>query len=110
VEAQHKPADSDSPVGDPAAVERALHLARLGVEPGEREPFAREFERVLASFAELRRIDVSGVAPLHTPSERVDALREDRRAPSLERDRLLANAPDARDGFFGVPKTIGGEA
>lgn len=107
---QNSASDADASANDPLAVERALRLARLGVEAAEREPFAREFERVLASFAELRSIDVTGVAPLHTPSGRVDALREDRHASSLDRESLLANAPDARDGFFGVPKTIGGDA
>ena len=115
VEQQNRPpqnsaTNADAPASDSLAVERALRLARLGVESAEREPFAREFERVLASFAELRRIDVAGVAPLHTPSARIDALREDRSAPSLDRESLLANAPDAHDGFFGVPKTLGGEA
>lgn len=91
------------------AVERALRLARLKVEGAERERFAHEFARVLASFGELALIDTSGVEPLHTPARRVDVLREDRPTPSVPREQLLATAPDARDGFFAVPKTIGGE-
>jgi aspartyl-tRNA(Asn)/glutamyl-tRNA(Gln) amidotransferase subunit C len=93
-----------------AAVERALRLARLAATPLEGQRFAAEFERVLASFSELARIDVSGVEPLATPSARCDVLREDVLRPSLEREQLLANAPQPLDGFFGVPKTIGGES
>lgn len=101
------------PASEPAdlrAVERALHLARLGASAQGGAAFAAEFARILASFSELRAIDVIGVEPMHTPSSRVDALREDLALPSLERAQLLANAPDPRDGFFGVPKTLGGDS
>lgn len=102
------PSASGSP--DAAAVERALRLARLAVTPLEGQRFAAEFERVLASFSELARIDVRGVEPLATPSPRCDVLRDDQPRASLAREDLLANAPQPLDGFFGVPKTIGGES
>jgi len=104
------PKPSASAAADAAAVERALRLARLSVTPLEGQRFAAEFERVLASFSELARIDVRGVEPLASPSPRSDVFRDDLPQPSVERERLLANAPQPLDGFFGVPKTIGGES
>lgn len=92
-----------------ADVERALRLARLKVDGAERERFTHEFARVLSAFGELRLVDTNGVEPLHTPARRADAVREDRPSPSLPREQLLASAPDAREGFFAVPKTVGGE-
>jgi aspartyl/glutamyl-tRNA(Asn/Gln) amidotransferase C subunit len=35
-------------------------------------------------------------------------LRDDAPGPSLDRERVLAAAPDAADGLFRVPKVIGG--
>mgnify|MGYP002777303345 FL=1 len=104
------PTPSASGAPDAAAVERALRLARLAATPLEGQRFAPEFERVLASFSELARIDVRGVEPLATPSARGDVLRDDLLRPSLEREQVLANAPQPVDGFFGVPKTVGGES
>ncbi len=104
--AQPTPATSPSAS---AAVDAALRLARLSAPEHEREGFARDFARVLESFALLRKLDVSGLEPLRTPSTRLDSLRDDRLAPALEREQLLANAPQVQDGFFAVPKTIGGE-
>jgi len=91
-------------------VARALRLARLSVDDASRADAAREFQGLLAAFAELRDIDVDGVEPLFSPTTRIDVVREDVVAPSLERDELLRNAPAPRGGFFGVPKTIGGDA
>ena len=38
-----------------------------------------------------------------------NVLREDRPAPCLEREKLLASAPDAREGCFWVPQGALGE-
>lgn len=98
-----------SPPPSSAVIDQALRLARLHVPEHERASFARDFARVLESFALLRELDVSGLEPLRTPSTRVDSLRDDRLEPAFERERLLEIAPQAQDGFFAVPKTIGGE-
>lgn len=104
-----EPAAPASPSPASTALDQALRLARLHVPEQERAGFARDFARVLESFALLRELDVSGLEPLRSPSTRVDSVRDDRLQPSLERDTLLAGAPRAEDGFFSVPKTIGGE-
>jgi aspartyl-tRNA(Asn)/glutamyl-tRNA(Gln) amidotransferase subunit C len=90
-------------------VERTARLARLDLDPRAAPELARQFERILAAFRGLAEVDVTGVAPLFTPLERHDVTREDRAQASLATEELLRNAPEPLEGFFGVPKTIGGE-
>ena len=91
-------------------VARAADLARLELGVARRAELAGQCARILTAFEGLAELDVEGVEPLRSPLETRDVLRDDRLRPSIERERLLANAPQAADGFFSVPKTVGGEA
>ncbi len=95
-------------------VQRTARLARLEVTPSEIERLAREFQRILQAFRTLSSAPLEQEEP---PSRAGDArLREDEPSPFPAPERLLANAPEpvpdleTGGGFFGVPKTIGGEA
>lgn len=94
----------------PETVERAAALARLALGDARRAELAQQCARILEAFRSLGELDVESVAPLTSPVERCDVLRDDRARPSLERETLLANAPQREGEFFGVPKTVGGEA
>ena len=50
-----------------------------------------------------------GAAREALPMPGVPRTREDVPLPSLDRDELLAAASESEDGFFVVPKTVGGE-
>ena len=86
------------------ALRKLAGLARLRLEDDELRRLAPEFERVLEAFGTLARAD------LGAPGEERELpahARADEPLPSLERDTLLAGAPQADEGFFVVPKTIG---
>lgn len=92
---------------------RALaQLARLSLAPEELERFAPELERILNAFEVLARHAPAApqtTATLALPRPAVARTREDVAVPCLEREALLDAASASADGFFVVPKTVGGE-
>lgn len=92
------------------AVKKCAALARLEITAEEEQRLGADFDRILAAFRGLTELDLGEVAPvLETPDAR-GVLREDERRESLSTEQLLASAPEARDGFFAVPKTVEGDS
>lgn len=89
-------------------VKRTAALARLEITDAEARALAPQFARILAQFEVLTSVDVEGVEPMTGATRLSDVTRVDEPRASLPRAATLANAPDPRDGFYGVPKTIGG--
>jgi aspartyl-tRNA(Asn)/glutamyl-tRNA(Gln) amidotransferase subunit C len=91
------------------AVANIAALANLELDPSELDLFARQLGEILAYAEQVQQIDTTGVPPTAGISTRHAADRPDDVRPSLDRDEVLANAPDAaRDaGFFRVPRVIG---
>ncbi len=105
------PAPGTPPAGaDPDTIRKTAHLARLDLTEGEVAELAPQFARILDAFRELSELDVAEVEPMTRAVEGEAPLRADEPGPCLERERLLAGAPEPIDGFFGVPRTIEGEA
>jgi aspartyl-tRNA(Asn)/glutamyl-tRNA(Gln) amidotransferase subunit C len=85
---------------------RTAALARLELTEQEALALAPQFEAILEHFEALTKLDVEDVEPTLGATTLEDVKRADEPRPSLSREAALSNAPDARDGFFGVPKTI----
>jgi aspartyl-tRNA(Asn)/glutamyl-tRNA(Gln) amidotransferase subunit C len=85
---------------------RIAALARLEFDEAGLERMAAEMTKILGYIDQLREVDVEG---LEAADAAVTPLREDEPTPSLGRDDVAKNAPAWRDGFFVVPKVIGGE-
>ncbi len=89
-------------------VKRIAELARLELTADELDLYTRQLGDILRYVEQIRALDTTGVAPtsqvLNRPVDRDDALQ-----PSLSREDLLANAPDAarEAGLFKVPRVIG---
>ena len=81
-------------------------LARIQVEPKRLPELADEFNAVLGFIEQLNEVDVDGIEPMVS----VTPMRLKRRIDGVtdgdQQDRVLANAPDAREGFFAVPKVV----
>ena len=54
----------------------------------------------------LNEVDVDGVEPMTSVTPMRLKRREDVVTDGGMQDRILANAPDAREGFFAVPKVV----
>ncbi len=90
-------------------VRRMAALARLEVGEAEARELADKFERILGHFRVLARLDVSGVDEGAGPLQPADQRRADEPRPSLPLETALAQAPARVEGFYRVPKTVGGE-
>lgn len=90
-------------------VERIARLAHLALTPDEVRLYARQLTRILEYAGQIAALDTRGVPPMthveaDSPVERPDDPR-----PSLPRDGVMENAPEAIAGLFAVPRVIGGE-
>ncbi|HEY7105864.1 MAG TPA: Asp-tRNA(Asn)/Glu-tRNA(Gln) amidotransferase subunit GatC [Acidimicrobiia bacterium] len=89
-----------------ADVEHVARLARLALDDAEIERFTRELDGILAHAREVARLDTRDVPPTAHPLSLVNVLRQDTARPGLDRDEVLAMAPDAEDGRFRVPRIL----
>jgi aspartyl/glutamyl-tRNA(Asn/Gln) amidotransferase C subunit len=72
----------------------------------ELKAYAHTLSDILAYFDKLQELDTEAVGPTAHVLPIQNVFREDRLQPSLDRDALLLNAPDAEDGCFRVPKIV----
>ena len=86
-------------------VEHVARLAHLSLTAEEKESFARELQEILSYAETIQALDTDAVEPM-SHAAAAEALREDEARPSLERERVLAAAPDAADGLFRVPRIL----
>ena len=91
---------------DRETARRVAHLARIEVAEAELAPLAAELSSILGWMEQLREVDVDGVEPMTSVTPMRLRWRDDVVTDGGERARVLANAPDARDGFFTVPKVV----
>ncbi len=88
-------------------VRHVADLARLQLTEEEVGQFVQELGRILEYVAQLQELDLSDVPPTTHVVEMRCRLRPDEPAATLSRDAALANAPDADEGQFRVPRIIG---
>ena len=91
---------------DRATVQKIAALARIDVPEAELDKLAAELSNILGWVEQLGEVDTEGVAPMASVIEMTLRRRADEVTDGGIRDDVLANAPDARDGFFAVPKVI----
>lgn len=89
-----------------ADVEHVAKLARLEITETEQEAFSRQLSAILTHVEKLKTLDTSGVEPTATVLDQTNVLREDKARAGLSVEKALANAPEAEDGYFVVPKII----
>jgi aspartyl-tRNA(Asn)/glutamyl-tRNA(Gln) amidotransferase subunit C len=91
-------------------VERVAELAHLELMPEETAAMLHDLNAILDYVAELNELDTAGIAPLAQVTELLDAaaggLRADVVLPSLNRAKVMAQAPETNGVFFKVPKVI----
>jgi aspartyl-tRNA(Asn)/glutamyl-tRNA(Gln) amidotransferase subunit C len=94
-----------------AEVRKLAELAHLALTDEECDSLTRDLERILEYAESLKELDTEGVEPtshalLERGLEGEGAVREDEPRPGLDRERLLAAAPDAGEGLFKVPRVL----
>jgi aspartyl-tRNA(Asn)/glutamyl-tRNA(Gln) amidotransferase subunit C len=89
-----------------ANVEHVARLARLALDDDEIEQFTRDLGVILDHAQQVAGLDTRDVAPTAHPLPLVNVLRPDEPHRSLDRDEVLAMAPDVQDGRFRVPRIL----
>ncbi len=96
---------------DNATVRKIASLARIAASDAEIEAMVPELNNIIGFIEQLGEVDTSAVQPMTAVIPNALRLRDDVvNADALSggniRDKILANAPAAEHGFFGVPKVI----
>lgn len=85
---------------------KVAKLARIRVEEERLPALAAELSGILGFMEQLNEVDVEGVEPMTS----VTPMRLKRRADVVndgnQQAAVLKNAPEAREGFFAVPKVV----
>lgn len=85
---------------------RVAKLARIRVPDANLPQLAEQLSGILSFMEQLNDVDVEGIEPMTS----VTPMRLKRRVDGVTdgnmQARILANAPDAREGFFAVPKVV----
>ncbi|KAA9010149.1 Asp-tRNA(Asn)/Glu-tRNA(Gln) amidotransferase subunit GatC [Histidinibacterium aquaticum] len=91
---------------DESTARKVAHLARIRVEEDELPALASEFNTILGFIEQLQEVDVDGVEPMVSVTPMRLKRREDVVTDGSQAAKVLSNAPDAREGFFAVPKVV----
>ena len=87
-------------------VEKVAKLARLELTEVEKAAFTKQLSQILTYVETLKQYDTAGVGPTATVLGQDNVFRSDEVRPCLSVEQALANAPEAGEGYFVVPKII----
>lgn len=91
---------------DQSTAAKVAKLARIKVEDDALEALASEFNNILGFIEQLNEVDVDGVEPMTSVTPQRLKRRADVVNDGDQQEKALSNAPDAREGFFAVPKVV----
>ncbi len=91
---------------DTETARKVAKLARIAVEDDALPALADDFNRILGFVEQLNEVDVDGVEPMVSVTPMRLKRREDVVTDGDQPTKVLSNAPDAREGFFAVPKVV----
>lgn len=81
-------------------------LAKLELTEEEKQQAKADMGRMLDYIDKLKELDTEGVEPLSHTFPVHNVFREDVVVNGDDRERLLSNAPEQKDGSYKVPKTV----
>jgi aspartyl-tRNA(Asn)/glutamyl-tRNA(Gln) amidotransferase subunit C len=87
-------------------VEHVAELARLDLTSAEKEQFIAQLNAILTYIEKLSELDTTAVEPTSHVIPMSNIFRHDEVRPSLDRTKVLHNAPEASHFFFKVPRII----
>lgn len=81
-------------------------LAKLELTEEERIQAKADMSRMLDYIDQLNELDTSGVEPMTHIFPVYNVFRDDTEEDQWSREQMLENAPEKKDGFFQVPRTV----
>ena len=85
---------------------RVAKLARIAVPEDNLPGLASELSNIIGFMEQLNEVDVEGIEPMTSVTPQALKRRDDVVTDGGPQEAVLANAPDAREGFFAVPKVV----
>ncbi len=83
-------------------VKKIAVLARIQVTDEETEKFQKELSAILDYVEELKAVDVEGLEEVSQVTGLVNVQREDRVVEAENKEEILSQAPEIKDGFYKV--------
>ena len=98
-------------------IRHVANLARLEFNEEETEHFTEQLARILDYIGKLNELETDHVPPtshihphqvfiMGSAAEATHVAKPDVVKPSYPREDVLANAPEAEEGYFGVPRVV----
>lgn len=81
-------------------------LAKLELSEEEKERGKKDLGNILQYMDTMNELDTEGIEPMSHAFPLHNVFREDVVVNGDDRDNLLQNAPQRKDGCFVVPKTV----
>ena len=91
---------------DDATIEYVGILAQLDLDEAEKEAAGKDMGRMLDYIDKLNELDTEGIEPMSHVFPMNNVFHEDVVTNGDDRDNILKNAPESKDGAFKVPKTV----
>ena len=86
---------------------RIADLAKLDLSDQEVKEYSKDLSNILKWMEELKEVDVSEIEPITSVTENELFEREDTvDIKTVDREKMLSNAPEKVGNFFTVPKVI----
>jgi aspartyl-tRNA(Asn)/glutamyl-tRNA(Gln) amidotransferase subunit C len=85
-------------------IDHVTRLARLALTTEEKERLRSQLGAILEYAAKVSEVATGDVPPTSWAIPRANVYRDDVPEPSLSQEAALANAPEAQDGRFRVPR------
>ncbi len=91
---------------DDETIEYVGILAKLDLNTEEKEAAKKDMGRMLDYIDKLNELDTEGVEPMSHVFPIHNVFRQDVVENGDDRENILKNAPESKDGAFKVPKTV----
>jgi aspartyl-tRNA(Asn)/glutamyl-tRNA(Gln) amidotransferase subunit C len=86
----------------PEEVRHNARLARVGLSDDEVSRFQNQLSQILDYFERLQEVDTENVPPTAHTLAMHNIMRDDEPHPSIDKEEVLANAPQREDDHFRV--------
>ena len=91
---------------DKQTVLKVARLARLKIDDARAEALAEDFTGLFKWIEQLDEVDTKGVEPMTSVGGQKAYRRPDEVTDGNKQHEIVANAPEAAEGFFVVPKVV----
>jgi len=91
---------------DKNTVKKVAGLARLRLSEAELDKYMGQLNNIMKFVEQLNEVNTDNVVPLPSPVDIPLTLRKDIVTDGDCQDAVLANAPEALEGFYVVPKVV----